>query len=453
MADGGRKSVRSRRSATARLKRALSRGLVRAAERVDFVGLLRRVAESESGRPWLERYGNLPSSWPDLEKLNRLAVELTLAQLKAEGQAPQPREVEALIGHVATGYDRQIYLWGLAGVTVLLNTMFVQQDPARSFVSADGRELAHLDWLKERRDQGLGVVYLVNHSSHLDEFVLNCVLGQTGLGLNLFAAGANMMAIKSLAKVLMVGSYVVQRRGASKYGLAALFNYCRAISESGGQQGIFLEAWYGGARTRDGGLRHPRRLVTLRGALASGKDVVVQPVALSYSVVPEDLSLAARQSPLCWVRGMGLGPTLGRAVIHPKSWIRRSLQGLYGRAYLTLCQPRLLSELKQAHVRERQDLEVDEFVNLTAIREIARCKKVMASQLTARGLLRAGRQEGGGLRAAVEQELEVLREYHLSTFGQEPDLEDFIRQRSLSEVTADGLATLKRRAVVSRWQE
>ncbi len=431
------------------LVRKLKKGVVGAAARYDFVDLLKRISESDSGKPWLDLYSQIPPDWQEAPNIKKLAQELTLAQLKAENIPAEPATIAGYLDEIAVRYDHQIHIWGATAVTTLLNGFFSQQDPVRCFMSADGREMQHFELLDSYRKEGLGVVYLMNHSSHLDEFIMACVMAQHGMGLPLFAAGANMMAVSSVAKVLWISSYVVRRRGAERAYLAALFNYCRAISERGCQQGIFLEAWAGGARSRDGSLRYPRRLVALRGALAGDKDVVVQPVAMSYSTVPEDLSLAARQGALVWLRGMGVLSTLGKVVLHPRSWIWRSVQDLYGRAYLTMPRPRLLSELKESHAQDKTGVSLDEHVALTAITDIARTKKVMGSQLTARGLMRARRKKEGDLEAATAAELLSLREYHQETFGREPDLEDFIVDNDMSTVVADGLRTLRRRAVLT----
>ncbi|MFH1035415.1 MAG: 1-acyl-sn-glycerol-3-phosphate acyltransferase [Pseudomonadota bacterium] len=445
--------------------RLLQKGLMGLAERVDFVALLKRINRTVPGRPWLEYFqAHAPLDGPRQQEALERAVELALAQLAAQGEPADPREVRAHAEAVSCQYDPDRHLEAAAAICVLMSHLFEHADPRQPFVSADQRELAHLELLKQYTGQGLGVVYLCNHSSHVDEFIADVVFQSRLLGLPLFAAGTNMMAIKSLAKLLMTGAYTVQRRGAGKAYLATLFNYCRALSDTGQQQGIFLEAWHGGARSRDGSLRYPRRLVTLKGALAVEGDVVVQPVAISYAAVPEDLSLAARQGGMGWLRGLGLLRTLGLSVLHPKSGLWRSAKGLYGRAYCTLTRPRLLSELKQMHAQDDAGgLSLDEFVALTAIKDIARAKKVMASQLVARGLTRARRQvrpaaKGQGaqpapaprpdLLEAVRQELEGLKEYHQATFGEPPDLEDLIVQRPLKDVVADGLATLKRRAVL-----
>ncbi len=436
-----------------RIKGTLNKSLIKALNRVDFIRLLEKISHSPTGAPWYSLYQDLKPHWADQEEVARLAVDLTLAQLREEGLQPKRADIQALVDNIKVAYDLKAHLYGQAGLSTILSVVFSHQDPARPFISPDSHEIAHVEKLKEYQDRGLGVLYLINHSSHLDEFLLDCVSGYSGLDLPIFAAGANMMVIGSLAKLLMSGSYVVQRRGSIRPGLASLFNYCRAISETGHQQGIFLEAWHGGARSRDGGLRYPRRLVTLRGALDGEKDMVVQPVALSYSVVPEDLSLAARQGPRCWVRGAGTARTMGLAAIHPLSFWWRTMENIYGRAYLAMPEPLLLSDLKKAHAAARIELELDEYVGLTTIREIAKHKKIMASQLTARGLWRAARRGESNLVSATERELERLTEYHKATFGQEPDLEDFILNHSIPEILQDGLTTLRKRGVIDSFSK
>ena len=431
-----------------RIKRGITRAVMKTVNRVDFIRLLERISHTQRGSYWYERYKDIEPHWADQEKVAELALELTLKQLKAEGLSPGREEIKVLVDGIKVDYTHHAHIYGETGISTILSTVFSHQDHTRPFISPDEREIAHVEKLKAYQQQGLGVLYLINHSSHLDEFLLDCVAGYRGLKLPIFAAGANMMAIPSLAKLLRSGSYVVQRRGANRQGLAALFNYCRAISETGHQQGIFLEAWHGGARSRDGGLRYPRRLVTMRGALAVEGDMVVQPVAISYSAVPEDLSLAARTGPRCWVRGAGAGRTLGLALLHPRGFPWRAFEDIYGRAYIDLPEPILLSDLKEAQAQERSDLDLDEYVGLRAIREIARHKKIMAAQLTARGIWRLARRNEPDLVAAASRELDRLSEYHLSTFGQEPDLEDFIRHHSMAEVVEDGLQILRQRGIV-----
>ncbi|MDY6852049.1 MAG: hypothetical protein SV487_08260, partial [Thermodesulfobacteriota bacterium] len=124
--------------------------------------------------------------------------------------------------------------------------------------------------------------------------------------------------------------------------------------------------------------------------------------------------------------------------------------GIYGRPFITFCRPRLLSELKRMRAEDPADLPLDEFTALYSMREIARDKKIMASHLTARGLIRARRDGTTSLEEATKAELEDLVEYHQRTFGQKPDLEDFIRRNSLADVIEDGLRTLNRRKIIAK---
>ena len=445
------RSAKSRRRRRGR-QRKLKRKVVQAISRLDFPEIVRRMARSPLSRPYAELLSQLSCSWDNQKELTQKAIELTEAQLRRQGEKFDPGELRQLMERIEVNYDHEMYCQSAVAVSLLMHWLFQQHDERFPFCSEDRRELAHLEELRRYREQGLGVVYLVNHSSHLDEFLLACLLAHLDMGLPLFAAGANMFAIESLGRILRLGSYVVQRRGASRLNLAALFNYCRAISEIGGQQAIFLEAWHGGARSRDGSLRYPRRLVTLRGALDGERDRVVQPVAISYSVVPEDLALAARKSGLCWLHGMGAWRTLGQFLRHPKLGWWYAMRGIYGRAYVTFTKPMLLSELQQRRAEQRSDLSLDEFTALEAIRQIACHKKIMASQLTARALTSARRQGQPDLEETLECEKELIREYHQTTFGQEPDFEDFIRRETPARVLADGLATLKKRKVLARWK-
>lgn len=434
-------------------KRLPKRTIMSILERVDFRKKFLKIGDLEQNRPYRERMTHAPNIWINHDQMKERAVELTAADAAQRGIEVDHEHIVELVEGLASWYDHEFYLQGGVTVPVATNHLFEQHDPMAPFVSPDKRELAHLDLLNSYREQGLGVVYLANHSSHLDEFLVDGMLALLNMGLPLFAAGANMMAIKSFAKILMVGSYVVQRRGGDKLYLSALSNYCQAVSELGGQQGIFLEAWLGGARSRDGSLRYPRRLVTLRGALAGEKDVVVQPVAISYSMVPEDLPLAERASGLSWVRGMNPFTAFLRMLKGPGKGLWQSMENIYGRAYVTLPKPMLLSELRQTHEADPAGMGLDEFVALSAIKEIARTKKVMASQLVARGLVRARRLKSPDLTEAVECELKELRDYHRSTFGQEPDLEDFLVDNSTERIIEDGLKTLRRRAVLTRWSK
>lgn len=421
--------------------------------KIDFAGIAEKIFLSNAGKTLAHQFSTLPECWKAAEKVSRLAVDLTLTQLQKEGQTPDKEDIEKLIREIEIQYDRQKHIHAATALGLLFNQIFEHQNPPLPFTSENGRDLAHLEKLKAYREKGLGVVYLINHSSHLDEFLVAILWQYLGLGLPVFAAGQNMMAIKSIASLLMVGSYVVLRQGSNRHQMAALYNYCRAVSMAGEQQGIFLEAWRGGARSRDGSLRYPKRLVTLRGAIDIDTDLVVQPIALSFSAIPEDLPLCSRKSPVSWIRGLGFFRTLARIPFSPKTFLWKSAKNLYGRAYISAPEPFLLSELKEKHKFDKSGLHLDEFVALSAIKQIARSKKIMASQITALGLLKARKTGDISLMDSVKNEMDALRDYHLQTFSIKPDFEDFISRHSVKDVVSDGLHMLAKRKVIGKWRK
>jgi len=435
------------------LKRFLNRFLVKTVNRINFVSLAGKIARSEKNSTLYQNFKKMPRDWGNADEIQKIAIDLTMQQLKNDGHDVNRKEITGLIQEIEIKYNRELHVNLATTISLIFDQIFDQTETMYPFTSKDGRELAHIDQLREYREKGLGVVYLINHSSHLDEFLVDLLWQRMFMGLPVFAAGQNMMAIDSVAKLLMIGSYIVLRQGASKYQMSALYNYCRAISMAGAQQGIFLEAWRGGARTRDGSLRYPKRLVTLRGAIDIDRDVVVQPIALSFSAVPEDLPLSSRKSAYSWFRGLGIIKMIMNFPLHPKSFIWRCAENLYGRCYVSVPKPFLLSDLKQKHSVDKSGISLDEFVALSAIKEIARTKKIMTSQITARGLLRARRNNSKNLVESVTNEIEAITKYHVRTFQQEPDFEDFIRTHTVKEVVEDGLSMLVRRRVVKRWRK
>ncbi len=427
-----------------RLSRAVRWPAVQGGRRLDVVRLMERISWTRPGRWWRDRFPEIPPEYPDKEEIVARCVDLARLDLARRGHEATDEEIWDNARLVSTQYDHQIHQIFVYGVVTILGHLFVHQQLPAMFMSADRREMAHTETVRQARRQGLGVVALSNHSSHLDELILGFTMFHEGLGLPLFAAGQNMMATPSLERLLMTGSYRVLRKGGSSAYLSSLFNYCRSLSELGKMQGIFLEAWAGGARTRDGSLRYPRRLVTLQGALAGDTDVLVQPVAISYDRVPEDAGLANRRGPATWLHGFRARELLRS----PKQGLWRGLRGIYGRAYCTYSRPWLLSELREMHQAEHSDLELDEYVALQSMKAIARDKKVMASHLAAQGLLRAKAQGADDLVEATAQAKELIEDYHRRTFGVEPDFEDFIHNQPLEAVVHAGLTSLGLRRAV-----
>jgi glycerol-3-phosphate dehydrogenase len=416
--------------------------------RIDFVKHLERLSKYAPGNAFLDP-ANIPPAFEDQEQIARLAVDLTQRSFQEKSDPVNPLEIKSHVDLISCRYDYGFHREATAAAFNIVNHFFTSRDTDHIFTSADLRELKHLPILRKAEEERLGIIYLINHSTHFDEFIFDTFLTQNRLHLPLFAAGQNMMATPTLTKIFMTGSYVVLRKGASKSYLSSLFHYCQALAEMGKPQGIFLEAWSGGARTRDGSLRYPRRLITIQGALAARGDVLIQPVVLSYGIVPEDRNLSEGKGFASWVSGNHMARELLKKPWCPLKALAGGFKDIFGRAYVGFGRGRLLSDIRAEWEDTPKELALDEFTSLYAIKEIARDKKIMTTQLAALAL--EGCQKGG--RAALEESaaraIETVKAYHQRHFDVDPDFEDLIRDSDLPTFLDEGLNNLAKRSIIA----
>ncbi|MDR1050438.1 MAG: 1-acyl-sn-glycerol-3-phosphate acyltransferase [Deltaproteobacteria bacterium] len=429
-------------------------------KRLDFVRQVRKLAVLEPGASYLAdpRRRGVPA-FDDQEQIARLAVDLTERAYQEKGDTVNHQEIKSHVQLISCRYEHRLHEEATAACYNIISDIFDHRDPGRLFTSADLRELRFLPQLLKAQQEGIGIVYLINHSSHFDEFIFNTFIDQNGLAMPLFAAGQNMMATPSLTRLFMLGSYVIVRKGASRSYLSSLFHYCQALAEMGKPQGIFLEAWSGGARTRDGSLRYPRRLVTIQGALASRGDVFIQPVVISYSLVPEDRDLSEGRGLVSWFAGHNIFREVLKKPWAPLAGMARGLRGLLGRSYIGFGRGRLLSDIRSEWEGTPRELALDEFATLYAIKEIARDKKIMTTHLAALALdgLPSPGRDREALEASARKAMETISGYHQRVFDLEPDFEDAFRDLGLPAALNDGLDSLARRGVVAdrgpKWQK
>ncbi|MDR2352329.1 MAG: 1-acyl-sn-glycerol-3-phosphate acyltransferase [Deltaproteobacteria bacterium] len=432
------------------LKSIVTLPFKKALNRIDYVKITNYLGTFEPGHSYAFQENKLGPAFNDQEQIARLAVDLAFRSMESNGEKPNRQELEGQVGIITCQYDWELHRTCKSACFNILPNIFTPRDLKHLFVSNDLRELRFLPNLKKAQDDGIGIVYLINHTSHFDEFLFDLFLDRFNLHLPLFAAGDNMMATPSLTRIFKVGSYVIVRKGASHTYLSALSNYCQALAEMGKPQGIFLEAWSGGARTRDGSLRYPRRLVAIKGSLASRGDVLVQPVVISYSRVPEDRDLADGKSVLSWLNGNHIFKEILKQPTHPLKAIAKGLQGVFGRTFIGFGEGKLLSTLKEEWKEDPQGLELDEYTALYAIKEIARDKKIMSSQVAALALGLASKRNSTDFVTAATESLEIVKDYHARVFDREPDFEDFIRDNPLEQVLEDGFNSLLSRKIIRK---
>ncbi|MDR2301347.1 MAG: 1-acyl-sn-glycerol-3-phosphate acyltransferase [Deltaproteobacteria bacterium] len=417
-------------------------------KKIDFVKAAERLSKYEPGLGFLKE-GFIAPAFDDQEQIARLAVDLTQRAFQEKSEPVSQLEIKSHVDLISCRYDYRLHQTATAACFNFINHLFTSRDVNRIFTSEDLRELRYLPILKKAQEERLGIIYLINHSSHFDEFLFDTFITQNGLHLPLFAAGQNMMYTPSLTKIFMAGSYVIVRKGASRSYLSALFHYCQALAEMGKPQGIFLEAWSGGARTRDGSLRYPRRLVTIQGALAARGDVLIQPVVLSYSLVPEDRNLSEGKGLFSWISGSRVIGEFLKRPWNPTKGVLGGLKDLFGRAYVGFGRGRLLSDIRNEWEATPRELALDEYTSLYAIKEIARDKKIMTSHLAALALEGCQGKGRAALEDSAAKALETVKAYHQRNFDLDPDFEDIIKSGDLAAALNDGLNYLARRSIVS----
>ena len=113
----------------------------------------------------------------------------------------------------------------------------------------------------------------------------------------------------------------------------------------------------------------------MQGALAGERDVLIQPVVISYAAVPEDQGLSERAGGLSWLNGNKIGRNILKSPHHPIRGAVRGVKGIFGRSFITFCQPKMRSELEDMRLQDKSDLATDEYVALYSMREIAKDKK------------------------------------------------------------------------------
>ena len=248
------------------LKRWSRKPLQAAVNRIDFLKIYERLSQLEPGRSQVERKGPPKPAFPDQEDIILHTVELTKSEMAAKGQRYSDQEIEDYARSISCKYDHDLHTTARAGTYNGLLHLFDHQSPDHIFLSKDRRELKHFDTLRKAREDGVGVIYLVNHSTHFDEFIADVVLDQLDIELPLFAAGSNMMVTPTVESVLMIGSYLIIRRGCdqdlSGHIVELLPKPCPIWASN---RAFSWRPGAAGARTRDGSLRYPRRLVTLAG--------------------------------------------------------------------------------------------------------------------------------------------------------------------------------------------
>lgn len=218
--------------------------------------------------------------------------------------------------------------------------------------------------------------------------------------------------------------------------------YCAALAEAKETQVLPARTSRYTVRSRDGILREPYvPHGIISGVKATGR-VLVIPVAVSYSAIPEDrylispgifpaLSMFPRARSFALPLLFGLG--------NPEKIIR-GLEGLFGEVSVDVGEPFELAN---------DDSLTSQRITHRAIEEIARNKLIHPSQLVAKAMQGLERVDIKTLRERIHAEVENTTEFFRTRYRKDPPFHSLITSDP-AEAIQKGLKVLSRRRSVSR---
>ena len=110
----------------------MNRTFTSMASRVDYLKLLKSIAKSKEGRPWMKHFESMPAAWPFQDELSEKAIELCVADLEKQGAKFDVREVSHIMDGIRCRYDQDMHRIACAGLTAIFQNLFEQKQPGAS---------------------------------------------------------------------------------------------------------------------------------------------------------------------------------------------------------------------------------------------------------------------------------------------------------------------------------
>ncbi len=364
-----------------------------------------------------------------------------------------------ILDDLVTGYEMAAHKRARRLSYYLILYLFEHANPRNPFLSKNLREAKEAPALKKLREKKKPILFIPNYNSHLDSVLINTYLDSLGLGIPFSAIGDLLVLntyieneLKRL-KVIKVTKALLWSDQRSSYE-AVLSSYSRALLEEGAHMVVHAEASRYTTRSIDGTLRATVPPWIVDALISSERDVLIVPLSISLSRVPEDRALVHRR-PLA-----GIFTLRDRATDIPiieyfrfgSGYIERlfttmldAMEGVYGRAYVTLGEPFSFKELisDSSSMQNPGDL-----ISRKAMEGVAKNKKVLPSYIISQALLGKDPLTIKELTFAVEEELEKVTSFSRGKYQAEPDLDDLFLE-GIPHVIEEGLSPLLQRKIVS----
>ncbi|RJP19459.1 MAG: hypothetical protein C4520_12825 [Candidatus Abyssobacteria bacterium SURF_5] len=381
----------------------------------------------------------------------------TMMRLREElPPATDLARVEAEVRDILPTYNRETHAKFRLIAYFLLDLIF-DLSGCTSFFTEKPSDKANLDLLPP--GNSISKVIAANHSSNIDDILVGDLADSFRLGLGHFAAGANLMFLPEVERIMKELNVIKVKRSFKDEEFGNLYKVilektCEVLTDCGEDFIIFPEANNRqGARSRNGTLRLPERLKVVDGILDSAKDAIVIPIAVSFSRVPEYYKLVHGKGTYNFLRHRRRSFRLSRDRANgnnPFAMLSHNLlvsyRDIYGRACAAVGEPFSIKKF----LSDRKDVSNPaRLVAEESIRRIAKVKKVMPSHVVAEAIEAGDRISIPHLTQQIQAEIEKIINYHQNTFGSEPNFsyEFEMGPRAVMEV---GLRDLELMGIISR---
>lgn len=367
-----------------------------------------------------------------------LPASLNLALLRDKAlalvQEHEPRgdrsEVQEALGNLSVAYDTLLFKQLSPILGFLANTLF--KDISRPIPDATLRRMLDFEG---------PVFFFVAHTSYFD-YLLTASLVQR-LGMTPPVMHVTGTVTKGKASQWLGGfrTLTVPKSFSSAQHRAYAW-FSAALAEAKERQVLFARTSRYSVRSREGILREPYvPHGVICGVKATGRALVV-PVAVSYSMIPEDNHLVSQKMfpylsllPRGWTY---LLPTLV-GLGNPEKVISR-WKGVFGEVSTDLGEPFELAD---------DDSLILKRISHLAIEEIARNKLIHPSHIVAKAMQDVGPLDLRRLRERVEEEVENTNNFFKTRYRKAPPLHPLLTS-DITEAVHQGVKTLSARGAMAR---
>ncbi|MEJ2717067.1 MAG: hypothetical protein P8182_07995 [Deltaproteobacteria bacterium] len=339
-------------------------------------------------------------------------------------------ELEETLSEFAVSFDWQSFHQLSAMVGFLAKSLF--KDVSRPVPPAIKRKIFEFD----------GPTFLfVGHASYYDYVLVGHLLHRIGMPPPIMHVTGTMC--KGWLSHWLKGFRTLEiPKNLSPLRHRAYSWFCAALAECLETQALFARTSRYTVRARDGILREPYVPHGLISAVKATGRALVVPVAVSYSIIPEDRYLTASSL-------FSTLPVLPRHwsfflpfLLHLRSSDKlfRGIENAFGDVSIDLGEPFELAY---------DDSLTLQRISHRAIEEVARNKLIHPTHIVARAMQGLDYPGVSELRQKVEEEIESIRSFFQARYHKEPPFHPVI-ESDLPEAVQRGIKSLSGRGALSR---